>query len=125
MSKIRIISSEAIDKLIEARLKDDLDDLQGYFFEGDSANRANFLRILVFENDDIYKKAALDITTLERWINAYYWYSAYIQGLQKQHIPTSDHRQAQFKILEKIDHVAHEDFDWKVIEKIDNEHNMS
>ena len=124
MHKIKIISSEAIDKLIEARLKDDLDDLQGYFFEGDSANRANFLRILVFENDDIYKKAALDITTLERWINAYYWYSAYIQGLQNQHIPTSDHRQAQFKILEKIDHTAQEDFDWKVIEKIDDEHKI-
>ena len=121
MSEIRILSSEVVDNLIDLKLINDLDALQGYVFEGDISNRANFLRLLVFENDEIYGKAELDTTGLERWINAYYWYSAYIQGLQKQHLPISDHKQAQFKILERIDHKVNAGFDWKIIEKIDNE----
>lgn len=110
-----------LDDIICSKLKSVFETLQGYTFEGSDYNKLNFYRSLVFYDDSIYENALLNTNMLTRWLNAYYWYSVYLFELRKQSISIENHKQSRFKIIEQIDYYANPDFDWSIIEKVDNE----
>jgi len=110
-----------LDDIISSKLKSVFETLQGYIFEGSDYNKLNFYRSLIFYDDRIYENALLNTNKLTRWLNAYYWYSVYLYELRKQNISIENHKQSRFKIIEQIDYYANPDFDWSIIEKVDNE----
>ncbi len=117
----RLYSTDDLDNVIDSRLNNLLEDMKGYVFEGNDYNKLNFKRALVFYDDQIFINSSLEINQLDRWINAYYWYSVYIKELENQGIPIDNHEQPRFKLIEHIDYFSNSDFDWTVIEKIDKE----
>ncbi|ADV48753.1 hypothetical protein Celal_1440 [Cellulophaga algicola DSM 14237] len=102
-------------------MNEEFKSLKRYIFEGANYNISNFNRALVFYDDQIFKKASLEINPLDTWINAYYWYSIYINELKKQNISIGSHKQSKLKLIEQIDYFTASDFDWSIIEQIDNE----
>ena len=125
MFKTYLYSVEKLDLVLKTILNDDIMGMKEYIFEGDEYNRINFSRLLVFYDDRLFNKAGLSIKPVDRWINAYYWYSAYIYELKKQGISIEDHKQPRFKLIEQIDYVADPNFDWAIIEKIENEFKLN
>ncbi len=119
-----LYSLDKLDFILKTKLNDAVIDLKEYVFEGDDYNRINFNRLLVFYDDRLFEKAVFSINPIDRWINAYYWYSVYINELKKQGISIENHRQPRFKLLEQIDYVADSSFDWSIIEKIENEYDL-
>lgn len=116
--------TDKLDFILQTELNDALNDLKEYVFEGDEYNKINFYRLMVFYDDRLFGKAVLDIKPIDRWTNAYYWYSAYLNELKKQGISIEGHRQPRFKLLEQMDYVAGPGFDWSVLEKIENEFDL-
>ncbi len=121
MIDLRLFSIEELDELINTKLDIEIQNLKGYVFEGANYNRINFKRLLVFYNNELFEKSNISINQIDRWINAYYWYSIYINELKKQNISIENHRQPRSKLIEQIDYYADSDFDWRIIEKIENE----
>jgi hypothetical protein len=119
-----VYSKDKLDFILKTRLKDNVHNLKEYVFEGEDYNKINFTRLLVFYDDRLFEKATLEIKPIDRWINAYYWYSAYINELKKQGISIENHKQPRFKLLEQIDYIADSSFDWSIIEKIENEYDL-
>ena len=117
----RLYSTDDLDNVVDSKLNNLFEDIEGYIFEGNDYNRMNFKRALVFCNDQIFKKSSIEIDQLDRWINAYYWYSVYIKGLENQNISIDNHKQSRFKLIEQIDYYTSSDFDWSVIKNIDKE----
>ena len=117
----RLFSIEELDKLIYTKLDSEIQNLKGYVLEGDNYNRINFKRLLVFYNNELFEKSNININKIDRWINAYYWYSIYITELKKQNISIESHIQPRSKLIEQIDYYADSDFNWRIIEKIENE----
>lgn len=113
--------TEELDNIINSRLLGEFENMQGYVFEGTDYNKINFNRLQVFYDNKIFDKAYLVVNQLIRWINAYYWYSVYMNELKNQNISIENHKQLRFKLIERIDHYTIPDFDWTIIEKIDNE----
>ena len=125
MSNSFLINPEVLDKIIHSKLKNDLDNLKGYFFEGDESNRINLHRFLVFYDPDFHAKSLIKINNQSRWVNAYYWYSVYIFELKNQNTSIENYSQLKFKLIEQIDHYCNSEFDWSIIEEIDNQFNAS
>jgi len=119
-----LYSIDKLDFILNTKLNDAVIDLKEYVFEGDDYNRINFNRLLVFYDDRLFEKTVFSINPIDRWINAYYWYSVYINELKKQGISIENHRQPRFKLLEQIDYIADSSFDWSIIEKIENEYDL-
>ncbi len=116
--------TDKLDFILKTKLNDAVHDLKEYVFEGDEYNKINFYRLLVFYEESLFGKAELEIKPIDRWTNAYYWYSAYLNELKKQGISIESHRQPRFKLLEQMDYVADSGFDWSIIEKIENEFDL-
>jgi hypothetical protein len=119
-----LYSTDKLDFVLKTKLKDAVNDLKEYIFEGENYNKINFNRFLVFYDDRLFEEALLDIKPVDRWINAYFWYSTYINELKKQGISIENHKQPRFKLLEQIDYVAGSNFDWSIIEKIENKYDL-
>jgi hypothetical protein len=115
---------DKLDYVIKTKIKDEFNDLKEYIIEGDDYNQINFNRLLVFYDNRLFGKANIDINPVNRWTNAYYWYTVYIFELKKQGISIENHRQLRFKLLEQIDYFADTCFDWIIIESIDKEYDL-
>lgn len=113
-----------LDNVLTSQLNSLFENTDGYIFEGNDYNKQNFKRALIFYDDELFNKSSLKIDKLHRWVNAYYWYSVYVKELENQNISINNHRQSRLKLIENIDHYASPDFDWTVIENIDNELNL-
>jgi len=124
MNNSIIYRTHDIDLLIHNELKEDIECINHYNFEGAVYNEINFKRLLIFYDQDLFIKANLEMEQLNRWINAYYWYSVYLRELQTQKISIENHRQPRLKLIEQINNFCSPDFDWSIIEKMDNELNM-
>ena len=116
-----IIEIEQIDKIIGERLRTSIDSLEGYVFEGSNYNRPNFERLLLFYIDELFELSELNISDSKRWINTYFWYTQYLVELKKQKLSISNHRQARFKVLERIGNSVDADYNWSFIESIDEQ----
>ena len=107
-----------LDELIELLPSNYFNHLKKYDPEGLSDDKQNFKRLLLFLDQETFKKVKLEIKEIDRLLNAYYWYSIYIQGLKKYNIATTSHEQAKFKILENISHLKPE-IDFSIIKNIE------
>jgi hypothetical protein len=114
-----IVDQELITELLNQNVKFIEEVRSRYHFQGDTNYRDVFDSLLLFYDKALFDTLGLKQSELKRLINAYFWYTKYIGVLRHQGIPTSDHEQAKFKIIEEIDGLD-ERSDWTFIKEIDD-----
>ena len=119
MKEHLLVPREKVDEAIDLNIQKFNKVSESYLFEGNTSNKPNFNRLLAFEDLTLVNQI-FGLGELQRLVNSYYWYTAYIVGLEEQGISTTDLKQVRFRIIESIGNIE-ADFNWQILEDIEAE----